>query len=135
MKNGFIYIDQNVFPSLFAISSDEQSKGLMYVSWPPPIMSFVYGSSRVNRFWMANTPAPLDILFCNSGKVLDICYGEPYSTRGLGECLSDLVIELPYGTVEEVGIKVGQEVGIVQPTVAELQKIIAAEQYDYFRKL
>ena len=49
--------------------------------------------------------------------------------------MSDLVIELPYGTVEEVGINVGQEVGIVQPTVAELQKIIAAEQYDYFRKL
>ena len=125
MEQGYIHIHNNVIPTLLAISSEEQSQGLMHQVWPPPVMSFIYSSPGVNRFWMKNTPSPLDIVFCHNGKVSEICYGEPHSTRVVGTQLSDLVIELPYGTVESIGVKVGQSVGLVKPTIDELRKIIA----------
>lgn len=125
MEQGYIYIHNNVFPTLLAISSDEQSKGLMYEEWPPPVMSFVYATPQINKFWMKNTPSPLDIVFCHNGKVSQICQGEPHSTRIVGaDKYSDLVIEFPLGTVYSSGIKVGHSVGLVKPTIAELKKII-----------
>ena len=125
MEQGYIYIHNNVFPTLLAISSEEQAKGLMHQEWPPPVMAFVYPGPSVNRFWMKNTPSPLDIVFCHKGKIAEICYGEPHSTQVIGSHVSDLVIELPYGTVESTGIKVGQLVGLVKPTPQDLGKIIA----------
>jgi uncharacterized membrane protein (UPF0127 family) len=126
MERGYIYIDANVFPSLLAISAEEQSRGLMYQEWPPPIMSFIYAEPQVNKFWMKNTPSPLDIVFCCNGKVSQICYGEPLSTSIIGaDKNSDLIIELPHGTVDTSGIKVGHSVGIVLPTETELKRIIA----------
>lgn|SRR5574337_94422 len=125
MEQGYIYIHNNILPTLLAISADEQAKGLMYQEWPPPVMSFVYDSPRVNRFWMKNTPSPLDIVFCHDGKISEICAGEPNTTYVVGSQLSDLVIELPRGSVDSMGIKVGQPVGLVKPTKDELCKIIA----------
>lgn len=124
MEQGFIYIHNSIFPSLFAISHEEQAKGLMYEEWPPPVMSFVYDSPRVNRFWMKNTPSPLDIVFCHDGKVSEICYGEPHSTMVIGTQPSDLVIELPHGTVITNEIKVGQAAGLVRPTLEQVRKAI-----------
>ena len=126
MEKGYVYIHENIFSSLLAISEEEQTQGLMYVDPPAPVMSFVYGSPKVNKFWMKNTKAPLDIIFCHAGRVSDIFYGEPYSTSIIGsDRPSDLVIELPYGTVESVGIKIGQTAGLVKPSNDELGKIIA----------
>lgn len=125
MEHGYIYIYENIIPTLIAISAEEQSHGLMHQEWPPPVMAFVYTTPGVNRFWMKNTPSPLDIVFCHNGKVSEICYGEPNSTKVVGTQLSDLVIELPHGTVDSIGVKVGHEVGLVKPTLAELKKIIA----------
>lgn len=96
---------------------------MMYREWPPPVMSFIYASPGVNRFWMKNTPSPLDIVFCHNGKVSEICYGEPYSTSVVGTQISNLVIELPHGTVESAGIKIGHGAGLVKPTFADLRKL------------
>jgi|SRR5271155_4798770 len=126
MEQGYIHIANNIFPTLLAISWEEQSQGLMNQEWPPPVMSFVYPYPQVNRFWMKSTPSPLDLLFCCAGKITQICYGEPNSTRMMGDDRpSDLVIELPHGTVCESGIKLGHSVGLVKPTHEELKKIIA----------
>lgn len=133
MEQGYIYINNNIFPTLLAISAEEQAKGLMHQEWPPPVMSFVYDSPRVNRFWMKNTPSPLDIVFCHNGKVAEICYGEPHSTSVIGSQLSDLVIELPHGTVDSVEIKVGQAVGLVAPTLPQLKKIIAEKSRQFVK--
>lgn len=133
MEQGYVYIHDTVFPTLLAISSDEQQQGLMHQEWPPPVMAFVYDSPRVNRFWMKNTPSPLDIVFCHNGKVAEICYGEPNTTTAVGSRLSDLVIELPHGTVDSLGIKVGQAVGLFQPTLEQLKKTII-EKSGYFVK-
>lgn len=125
MENGYIYIDNNIFPSLLAISDFEQSVGLMKQSWPPPIMSFVYNYPKINKFWMHNTESPLDIVFCCNGEVTQICKGEPFSTKIIGDDkLSDLVIEFPYGTVSSSEIYLSNKVGLVKPTIKELKKII-----------
>lgn len=129
MEQGYIYVASNVFPTLLAISTSEQAQGLMGKVWPPPVMSFIYTTSGVNKFWMKNTPSPLDIVFCHRGEIVQICKGEPHSTALIGaNNLSDLVIEFPYGTVASSGIKLGHSVGLVKPTVDELKKIIA-EKY------
>lgn len=109
--NDIIILGNNSFSTLFAISLAEQERGLMGVNWPPPIMSFPYASPRINKFWMANTPSPLDILFCKEGKILDIQYGDPYSTKAIGgDYLTDLIVEMPYGTCKIYNIKVGDNV-------------------------
>lgn len=134
MKEGFIYVNNNVFSTLLAISEYEQSKGLMYQEWPPPIMTFVYGRPKINKFWMQNTPSPLDIVFCYDNKVSEICYGEPYSTRVIGgNNFSNLVIEFPYGTIDSSNIKIGQSVGIITPSMDELDNIISKENSNYFK--
>lgn len=106
----------------------------MHQEWPPPVMSFIYAFPSVNRFWMKNTPSPLDIVFCHKGKVAEICYGKPHSTQVVGTQMSDLVVELPHGTVDSMELKVGQSVGLVKPTLNDLRKIIA-EKTGLFVKL
>jgi uncharacterized membrane protein (UPF0127 family) len=129
MNSGYIYIANNIFPTLLAISEDEQQVGLMGQDWPPPIMTFVYGSPKVNKFWMKNTPSPLDIIFCCAGEISQICVGEPFSTAIIGEDTpSDLVIEVPHGTVVASGIRLGHHVGLVKPGADELKKIIAEKR-------
>lgn len=115
MKNGMVFINNNIFESLFPTSEKEQEQGLMYLDPPTPVMTFAYPTVRINKFWMKNTKAPLDIIFCCHGKVIDICYGEPNSTKIIGpDNYSDLIIELPYGTVVTSGIKIGHSVGIIK---------------------
>jgi uncharacterized membrane protein (UPF0127 family) len=125
MKQGIICIGSNLFETLLAVSQEEQARGLMHRSPPVPNMTFVYAYPSINRFWMANTPAPLDIIFCHQGKVAQICYGEPFSTRALGDHMSDLVVEFPHGTAFASDIKIGQSALLVAPTQAQVLKIIA----------
>ena len=83
---------------------------------------------------MHNTISPLDIVFCHQGKVSQIHAGQPLSTEMIGDNkFSDLIVELPYGTVDTSGIKIGHQVGLVKPTPEELRKIIA-EKYHLFIK-
>jgi uncharacterized membrane protein (UPF0127 family) len=132
MEQGFVKINNQVFTVLIAISEPEQARGLMRVEPPVPNMAFVYGSPKVTKFWMANTPAPLDIVFCHNGQVTQICQGEPYSTKLIGDdMVSDLVIEFPRGAA--VHMKPGDKVGLLKPTIDELRKIIA-EKYHKFVK-
>jgi uncharacterized membrane protein (UPF0127 family) len=134
MESGYIYIHNNVFPTLLAISMDEQTHGLMGEAWPPPVMSFLYTCAQVNRFWMKQTPSPLDIVFCCNGIVTQICKGEPYSTSTIGDDRpSDLVIEFPFGTVISAEIKLGHKVGLLKPTKEELRNIMAEKYYDIIK--
>jgi uncharacterized membrane protein (UPF0127 family) len=132
MESGYIFINETVFPSLFAISDEEQRQGLMFQK-NPPIMSFIYPHSQSNRFWMQNTSSALDIVFCNNGKVMQICKGVPYSLSSIGSVDSDLVIEMPYGTVKIANITLGNSVGFVKPDKTEILKILA-KRYNYLSK-
>lgn len=111
MNSCNIVIANNEFEALVALTYDEQAMGLMYRDPPLPAMVFPYPTPRVNKFWMQNTKQALDIIFCLDNKIISICRGVPYSTALIGEDRpSDLVIELPAGTCEAQGIKVGDSV-------------------------
>lgn len=111
MKFSFIKIKNHTIPTLLAISDEEQQIGLMYRKELPPSMSFIYNYPKLNKFWMKNTYCALDIVFCKHGKIVDIHKGEPLSTKTIGpDCLTDLIVELPYGTCSSLGVAVGDEV-------------------------
>lgn len=126
MRNGFVNINNNIFSTLLALSEEEQTKGLMGQQWLPPIMSFVYLQPKINKFWMKNTPSPLDIVFSCRGKITQIHKGNPNSTEIIGnDTTSDLIIEYPYGTVSTSNIKLGQTVKLFMPSFEEIRKIIS----------
>lgn len=111
MKTGFIHIADMVLETYIAASMEEQMKGLMHVKPPCPNMAFPYNRPQINKFWMKDTPSPLDIVFCNDNMIVDICYGEPYSTKSIGKDIySNLVLEFPYGTVKKFHLKIGDSV-------------------------
>lgn len=116
METGaYLAIGNKIIPTLLAITAEEQERGLMYRDWPPPVMSFVYSTPQVNRFWMKATPSPLDIIFSLKGKIVSIHKGEPYSTKLIGDYEnSDLVVEMPYGTYKAMGLNVGDKISLVQ---------------------
>lgn len=106
-----LFIGENIFNVLVAISDEEQRKGLMFREWPPPVMVFPYKTAEVRKFWMKNTISPLDIVFCNNNCIIDICKGEAMSTCLVGPNKPvNFVVELPYGTVQKLGIKIGQTI-------------------------
>jgi hypothetical protein len=124
MQSSFLNISNNKIPTLLAMSDAEQQLGLMYRTELPPSMSFVYPFPKINKFWMKSTPCALDIVFCCGGKIIDICKGEPMSTRTVGpDSPSDLVVEFPYGTCQEKGIKIGDAVDLPEmQTIALFSK-------------
>jgi len=124
MKQGYVYIGETIFDSLLALSSEEQSQGLMFCEPPVPVMSFVYPIPQINKFWMKNTKAELDIVFCYNNKISQIYRGQPFSTQIIGDDKeSDLIIELPYGTIKSLGVNVNTCAGLISPTIAELKKL------------
>ena len=112
VKKGKIFIKDAIeLPTLLAITPQEQERGLMHKKWPPPIMSFIYKLPSINKFWMHNTPSPLDIVFCHNNIIVNICKGEPYSTALIGDdSFSDLVVEFPHGTCKDKNIKIGDSI-------------------------
>jgi uncharacterized protein len=107
-----ISIKGQLFPVIVAVTENEQQRGLMFQEWPPPIMAFPYNTAAPRKFWMKNTISPLDIVFCRSNHVIGIFKGEPMSTHLVGPNEpADLVVELPAGTANQLGLQVGDYVG------------------------
>lgn len=108
---GQITMGSTTLDTLLALTSEEKAQGLMWRK-EPTVMSFVF-EGGVNKFWMRNTPAPLDIIFAHRGQITNICYGEPFSTHMVGpETPSDVVIEVPHGTCQAHGIKIGDPINL-----------------------
>ena len=121
-----ISIKGQVFPTLVAVTESEQQQGLMWKQWPPPIMAFPYRTAAPRRFWMKNTISPLDIIFCRANNVVGIFRGEPFSTKLVGpDEPADLVVELPAGTAEKLGLNMGDYVGF-SPTKETLAKVLTS---------
>ena len=108
----YLLLNQKIkLPTIIAISEKEKSQGLMNVSFPPPIMSFPFSNCQVRKFWMKNTPSPLDVLFCRAGKIIAIEQGIPFSIKHFGPNEeSDLVVELPSGMVKKLKLAKDQNI-------------------------
>ena len=110
-----LIIDDNKFDGIkLAVTNEEQNLGLMNVEWPPPLLLFPYKKAGVRKFWMLNTPSPLDIIFCNANRVIYVGRGEPFNSEDLigpnENCT--LVLEAPNGFVDYHDIKVGSKVRV-----------------------
>jgi hypothetical protein len=107
-----ISIKGQSFPALVAITENEQRQGLMWKPYPTPIMIFPYSTASIHKFWMHNTIAPLDIIFCKDNIILSIAQGEPLSTKLVGPNEpTDCVVELPGGSAQLIGLKPGDYIG------------------------
>lgn len=99
----------------YAITAAEKAKGLMYRTSlaRDTGMLFIYQSPTMVTMWMKNTPVSLDMFFINKrGRIRFIEEKtQPNSSRQIhsGGQVS-AVLELPAGTAEDYGIKVGDQV-------------------------
>lgn len=99
----------------YAISPEEKAKGLMFRKELPKKhgMMFIYQTPTNVTMWMKNTFISLDMLFVNDqGRIKYIEEKtEPKSLRQIhSRGKVSAVIELPAGSVEDHGIKVGDAV-------------------------
>ncbi len=123
--NDKIVIGNSEFDVVVADTEQQQAKGLMGIPWPPPIMVFPYNFPGTRKFWMKNTISPLDIIFCNAGKIVAIYEGEPMSTRNIGpDTPCDLVVEMPKGMANNKGIKIGDAIKLHRSLIS------IAKQYE-----
>jgi uncharacterized protein len=104
-----------MFAVEYAITPKEKAQGLMYKESVPKStgMLFIYQTPKEITMWMKNTPVSLDMIFIsNRGRVRYIEEKtEPNSTRQIhSHGKVSAVLEVVAGTVEDFGIKVGDEV-------------------------
>lgn len=126
MFRSYIKIAEFILPTLLASTEEEQSNGLMYIKPPVPIMTFVFSNPKYNQFWMKNTPSELDIIFSLNNKITTITKGEPNSTKIINGGLSDLVVELPFGSITKLKTKLGDYLGLV-----DINNKKFAKQFNY----
>lgn len=111
--SNIVKIGDTEFETLVALTKDEHEVGLMFHPAPTPIMSFPYRNSSIKKFWMKDTLADLDIIFCNNNKIIDICKGSAYSLDLIGpNRASDLVVEMPFGSAKKFNINLGDDVNL-----------------------
>lgn len=123
-----VTIDGVEFNAKAAITESEQTLGLMYQQWPPPVMFFPYKNASIKRFWMKNTVSPLDIIFCRANRVIAIFEGVPMSTAMVGPNEpADLVVELPKGTAEKHGFAIGSSVKVKYSAETAAKVLLTAE--------
>lgn len=121
-----IIICGNEYNTLVALTEEEQNSGLMFKK-VPTVMCFPFKEAGLHKFWMHNTPLPLDIIFCKAGKVVEICSGVPYSLDFVGpNSLTDLVIEVPAGTAARDNIKIGDNVKL-KHSVKTMARVLSSK--------
>jgi len=98
-----------------ALTPDQQMQGLMYRSQlaPDAGMLFDFVTTAPRAFWMKNTLIPLDMLFIAAdGRIVDIHErAVPLSESVIpSNAPARAVLELNGGTVDRLGIKIGDTV-------------------------
>lgn len=95
----------------FSLTKKEQYNGLMNVK-EPAFMVFLYKEVCMPKFWMKNTPQPLDIIFCNiNNEICSIKKGEPFNERLVkSNTPCKFVIEAPFGFCNKNGIDIKNRV-------------------------
>ncbi len=94
-----------------ADSPMKRARGLMYRRSLPERsgMLFLFPFKSQDPFWMKNTRIPLDMIFVNQGRIVDIIpQAEPYSeTLRQPKAAYDRVLEVPGGFSEHQRIRIG----------------------------
>ena len=101
-----------------ADTPDTRSRGLMYRSdlAPNAGMLFVFSAAAEQRFWMKNTPLPLDMIFIGSDRTVVgiVPDTHPFTTNPLGVSAPSLyVLEVHAGFSAAHGVAAGDAVELV----------------------
>ena len=111
----------NKFTVELAITDKEREKGLGYRDALPANqgMLFVYDHPEQYNFWMKGMRFPIDIIWIQDKKIVDISPNVPIA---IGENLSTYtpkipvsqILEVNAGTVDRLGIQIGDAVKILK---------------------
>jgi uncharacterized protein len=115
-----IQIEQQQYQMAIASTPEQQERGLMYQTSLAKRngMLFPISPSRQVAFWMKNTLIPLDMLFVQNNRLVQIvhnaqpCKADPCSIYASNTPI-DTVIELPGGTAKEDHLEPGARVQIM----------------------
>lgn len=119
-----VQIEKHPYRVAVASTPQEQERGLMFQKSLPERtgMLFPIQPSRPVAFWMKNTLIPLDMLFIQNNRVVEIvhnvqpCKADPCSIYR-SKAPVDAVIELPGGTAHKDRLKLGASVQVMwQPS-------------------
>jgi len=109
--------DNHLFKAYIADTPAKQQLGLMHQQElaTDSAMLFTFTSSTYQQFWMKNTLIPLDIIFINDNKIVDIehnakpCDQDPCPTYN-SENPANKVLEINGGLSKKLNINIGQDV-------------------------
>jgi hypothetical protein len=79
-------------------------------------MLFLFGKSGNYGFWMKDMKFPIDIIWIDGNKITTIAPNVPpdtYPSPFYSDLPSDKVLEINAGTVQKLGVKVGDEVKFI----------------------
>jgi uncharacterized protein len=101
----------------YAITPEQQSTGLSYRESLPADsgMLFLFRSRENRTFWMHEMRIPLDIIWIDGNQIADISKNVPILTDGawtvaMPKVPVDRVLEVNAGTVDRLGLKIGDSV-------------------------
>jgi hypothetical protein len=115
-----IVIADSVFNVTYAVTPQEQEKGLMFVDYMPDNqgMVFLYQYEAPRKFWMKNTLIPLDMLFFDKDMRLvhieENATPHDLSPRGPDQPTC-VVVELNGGQASANNIKIGDILSLNRP--------------------
>ncbi len=109
--------NKHLFQTYIADTPAKQQLGLMYQQElaTDSAMLFTFANSTYQQFWMKNTLIPLDIIFVNDNKIVDIehnakpCRQDPCPTYN-SEKPANQVLEINAGLSKKLNINIGQDV-------------------------
>lgn len=114
-----IHIGESIITTEVAETDEARRRGLSYRSslGRDEGMLFVFPTTAYQTIWMQGIKFPLDIVFINGDRVVD--YEEHVSVPMNGRIPevssteeADMVLELPAGRAEELGIGIGTRIQI-----------------------
>ncbi|MDD5012887.1 MAG: DUF192 domain-containing protein [Candidatus Pacebacteria bacterium] len=112
-----IIINENIFNTDVVVFQWDKLKGLggKEELKDDEGMFFLYLNKDIRSFWMKDMQFPIDILWVNGNKIVNISENVPiYTNEEITRMNSvypiDKVIELKAGTVSKYGIKINDEV-------------------------
>ena len=111
-----VTINNKKFNVELAQTEAEREKGLMHRNSLDinSGMLFVYNTADIRTFWMKDTLIPLDIIFINNNKIVEITTLDPatpsYTPQYTSPKKSKYVLELNAGAAEQNGFKVGDKI-------------------------
>ena len=117
-KSASIVINNQKFNVEIAKTDAERAKGLMNRSSLDANagMLFVFPSSDIQPFWMKNTLIPLDIIYINNNKIVEMTTLNSPIDNNIPQYTpknkANYILELPAGTAKKYNFKIDDQVEI-----------------------